>query len=452
MRRLRSLQERSGTVRTRTTAGAVVVVGLALISASVALVVFLRRSLTEDIRATALLRAEAIADQIEAGLPIDNVPLGTDDDEFVQLLGPQGGLVASTRNLSGRPLVRPVPGEIERLSVPFDDDPFLAVAVAADAPQRNYTVVVGHTLDSVVESTTALASLLAVGVPALLILVGAVTWRVVGRSLAPVESIRSEVDAISSTELHRRVPVPQSVDEIARLATTMNRMLARLEEGQIRERRFVSDASHELRSPVATIRQNAEVALAHPDGSSTEDLATLVLAEGLRLQRLVEDLLLLARMDEGASDARKAIVDLDDIVFAEIDRIEHSTDKRIDASRVSAARVLGDSKQLARLVVNLLHNAVQHANTAVAVSLYEEGREAILQVEDDGPGIPPSDRDRIFGRFIRREDARDRDSGGTGLGLAIVAEVAIHHGGTARALDSALGGARFEIRLPRKSD
>jgi signal transduction histidine kinase len=427
------------------------VVGIALILASVALVAFLRRSLTQDIRATATLRAETVADQIEARLPLARIPLGSDDDEIVQILSSEGEVLASSRDLSDEPLARLAPGETERLSVPFDDDPFLAVAVAADQSQGDYTVVVGHTLDSVVESTTALASLLVVGVPALLILVGVVTWRVVGRALAPVESIRSEVDVISSAELHRRVPVPHSTDEVARLAATMNRMLGRLEEGQTRERRFVSDASHELRSPVATIRQHAEVALAHPDGSSTEDLATLVLAEGRRLQRLVEDLLLLARMDEGASDGRREIVDLDDIVFAEIDRITQSTDMRMDASRVSAARVVGDSKQLVRLVVNLIDNAVQHARTSIAIALQEEGEEAVLQVDDDGLGIPPSDRTRIFERFVRREEARDRDSGGAGLGLAIVSEVAVHHGGSARATESPLGGARFEVRLPRHS-
>jgi signal transduction histidine kinase len=451
MQKLRSVRERSGTVRTRTTGGSVAVVGLALILASVALVVFVRRSLTEDIRATAFLRAEAIADQLETGVPANQVPVGNDDDEFVQMLGSQGEVVASSPNVSGRPLTRLAPGETERLSLPFDDDPFLAVAIAAKAAGGTYVVVVGHTLDSVVESTAALASFLAIGLPLLLILVGTVTWRVVGRALAPVESIRSEVDVISSTELHRRVPIPDSTDEIARLAATMNQMLERLEEGQVRERRLVSDASHELRSPVAAIRQHAEVALAHPDGSSTEDLASLVLAEGLRVQSLVEDLLLLARMEEGASDGRTATVDLDDIVLDEIKRIQRSTDQRIDASHVSAARVSGDSRQLTRLVVNLLDNAAQHAETSIAIALQEEGDEAVLQVDDDGAGVPLADRDRIFERFFRREEARDRDSGGAGLGLAIVSEVAIHHGGSARATDSPLGGARFEVRIPKQS-
>ncbi len=153
-------------------------------------------------------------------------------------------------------------------------------------------------LVDVLDTTTAITRLLIIGLPVMLVVVALTTWFAVGRALAPVEAIRREVDEISAAQLHRRVPQPKADDEIGRLAATMNRMLDRLESARNSQRRFVSDASHELRSPITTIRQHAEVALAHPDRTTTRELADVVLAEEQRMQRLVEDLLLLARADE----------------------------------------------------------------------------------------------------------------------------------------------------------
>jgi signal transduction histidine kinase len=344
-------------------------------------------------------------------------------------------------------------GEMTRVMTNFEeDDFFLAIARSGEIFGQNYKIVVTRSLEVVRESSQVVIGLLVIGIPLLLGVVGIVTWRVVGHSLAPVEAIRSEVETISMEELHRRVPAPGSKDEIARLAVTMNQMLKRLEEGQARQRRFVSDASHELRSPVASIRQHSEVVLAHPNNASAQDLARVVLAEDLRMQRLVEDLLLLARMDEHKSDARRDVLDLDDVVFEEVYRVRQVSDKSIDTTRVSAGRVRGDRKQLSRLTGNILDNAVRHARNAVAVALGEENGEVIFRVDDDGAGVPAAEQERIFERFVRLQEARDRDSGGAGLGLAIVAEVASVHGGTARIRESRLGGASFEIRLPRASD
>ena len=438
-------------MRFRATLGATAVVGLALVVAAVALVVFLRRSLTEDVRLAARLRVQAVADLLSAGS--SELPLGGGDEEFVQVLRADGRIVAASQNAAGSPpLARPRPGESVRVEVPFEDDPFLAVAARVQTPEGTLAVVVGRTLDAVEESTQALVALLGVGIPLLLLVMALVTRGVIGRALAPVDAIRSEVDGISTAELHRRVPVPAAGDEISRLAATMNRMLERLQRGRDRERRFVSDAAHELRSPLATIRQNSEVALAHPGAVPTEELARTVLDEGLRLQQLVEDLLLLARLDERTDEVRPQHVDLDDILLGEIERIRRADGTRIDARRLSGGRVWGDPRRLSRLVGNLLENASRHARSSVAVALYEEGGEVVLEVDDDGPGIPPEDRSRVFERFVRLDAARDRDTGGAGLGLAIVAEVAGLHGGTSRALDSPLGGARLEVRLPRAAD
>jgi signal transduction histidine kinase len=427
----------------------VAVVGIALLIAAIAMLAILRRSLTDSVRTSALQRANSVADLLSPG-PFGDPTQGSSDDEFVQVLGDQGRVVLASSNAEDRPLVDDLrPGESREVRVPFDDDPFLAVA--ADRRQPNQTIVVGRTLDSVVESTEVVGGLLLVGIPLLLLLVGGVTWRMVGRALAPVESMRTEVDAISTNELHRRIASGTGRDEITRLSATLNRMLERLETGHERQRRFVSDASHELRSPVATIRQHAEVALEHPGLSSAEDLASVVLAEDLRLQRLVEDLLLLARMDEPATDARFIVVDLDDVVFEEVSRHRNVANKTIDSTRVSGGRVLGDRKQLARLTGNLLENALRHASGKVAVSLSQANGRVVLLVDDDGAGVPPRERTRIFERFVRLQEARDRDSGGSGLGLAIVAEVVEAHGGAAVVLDSPLGGARFEVSLPGDS-
>ena len=269
--------------------------------------------------------------------------------------------------------------------MPFEDEPFLAVATSATGSRG--TVIVGRSLEAQVEARRAVIVLLAVAVPILLLIVGAVTWWLVGRALAPVDRIRAEVEAISSSELHRRVPDPPGSDEIARLATTMNRMLERLEEGHLRQRRFVSDASHELRSPVASIRQHAEVALSHPEATGTGELARAVLDEGIRLQGIVDDLLLLSSIDEGTLQVRSGPVDLDDVVFEEAARLRGSTDLRIDSESVSAARVAGDRQKLQRLVRNLTDNAARHARGTVALSLREVDGEAVLTVEDDGEGV-----------------------------------------------------------------
>lgn len=447
------LKNKTSSVRVRTTLGAVLVVGIALLLASAAMVVLLRRSLTQDIKTTARFKAEAVVDLLSAGPPGDVIRVGDEEEELVQVLDQNGEVVTSTSNVAGDPaLVSLEPGESKKIDVKFEDDPFLVVAIAGKTPDGDYTILSGRTMETVIESGGIVVNLLLIGLPLLLLVVGAVTWKVVGRALAPVEAIRTEVESISGTELHRRVPESRSGDEIGRLATTMNQMLVRLDDAQSKQRRFVSDASHELRSPVATIRQHAEVALAHPAGASAEELARIVLAENIRLQRLVEDLLLLARMDEYTQDAKKEAVDLDDVVFLEVDRIRSMTDKSIDAKSVSAGRVTGDGKRLSRLVANVLDNAVRHSRSAVRVSLKEEGDEVVFAVEDDGTGVPESERERVFERFIRLQEARDRDSGGSGLGLAIVAEVAFAHGGTARVFESPTGGARVEIRLPRSLD
>jgi signal transduction histidine kinase len=432
-------------LRLRTTAGAALVVGLVLLVAGAAMVMLLRRSLTADVRNTAAFRAKTVAGLLDSGTGPEDLPLGGDDDQFIQVVR-DGSVVAASGTVEGEPLVVELGvGQERRVEVPFEDDGFLVLSRASQ--DGEYQVLVGRTLEQVDESTSVVIGLLVFGLPILLLAVLFVTWRVVGRALGPVESIRTQVEWISGDRLDARVPAPETGDEIARLAHTMNRMLERLEASSERQRRFVSDASHELRSPVASIRQHVEVALRHPETTSTEDLARVVLDEDLRIQQLVDDLLLLARMDEGARPD-KASVDLDDIVFEEVRRPHGEAAVGVDARGVSAGRVLGDRKQLTQLVSNLMRNAIGHARTKVRLSLEESDGRVALVVEDDGEGIPRTEQDRVFERFVRLEDSRARDSGGAGLGLAIVAEVARAHGGRATAGSSDLGGARIDVILP----
>jgi signal transduction histidine kinase len=442
------LRARAGTVRVRTSIAATVVVGLALLAGGFALVLAMRDALTDEVRDVARVRAADTAAALEAGTNPSFVAAGLDqddDDAFIQILDGDGNVVAASPLVAGDPAVARLDrGESTEVTVTGEDDEFMAVA--ADAGQ--YTVIAGRTLDTVGESTSVVTDLLMIGLPILLVVAALTTWLVVGRALAPVESIRREVDAISSADLDRRVPRPRGDDEIARLATTMNSMLERLERGQARQRRFVADASHELRSPVASIRQHAEVAQAHPERTTVGALAETVAAENLRVERLVDDLLLLTRADEHTLQLQRRPVDLDDLVFEEAHRLREATTLRVDTTRVSAGRVSGDRAALWRALRNLGDNAVRHASSQVAFALAEQDGAVVLDVDDDGPGIAATDRRRVFERFVRLDAARARDAGGSGLGLAIVAEVVGAHHGTVTIADSGLGGARFEVRLP----
>ncbi|MBA3743044.1 HAMP domain-containing sensor histidine kinase [Sporichthya sp.] len=437
---------RLGSVRVRTTVAAVLIVGAGLGLASAALVVATRRSLTEDIRDSAGLYARELTRQLDAGAPPGSLPTGDNEEQLVQVLAGDGTVLLASPVLANRPaLARLDPGESANLGKPTGDDRFMAVAAASS--DGRYTVLVARSSDVVTESTRVVVGSLTLGLPVLVLLVGATTWFIVGRALRPVDAIRREVDEVSAAQLHRRVPAPGGDDEIAHLANTMNRMLDRLEQSQDRLRRFVSDASHELRSPVATIRQHSEVALAHPDRTTVPELAETVLAEDLRIQRLVEDLLLLASSDERAPAAQRP-VDLDDLVFAEAARLRQSTSLRVDTASVSAGRVRGEAGALGRVLRNLGDNAARHAAGTVAFSLTSVNGQVVGVVEDDGPGIPEAERVRVFDRFVRLDEARARDDGGAGLGLAIVAQLVAAHGGTVSITRSALGGARVELRLP----
>ena len=438
---------RLATIRAITTAVATIVVAIALVFGAAALIAALRRTMVDEVAEAARAQASDVVRQLEAGQP-PLLEVAGADEQLIQVMTPAGAVVSASPNMAGRPaVVRLAPGQSTQVVTPLDDDEFVAVAEGAQTPDGLRIVLVARALVDVLDTTTVVTRLLIIGLPLLVAVVALTTWFAVGRVLAPVEAIRREVDEVSAAQLHRRVPQPKRDDEIGRLAATMNRMLERLESARNSQRRFVSDASHELRSPITTIRQHAEVALAHPERTTASELAEVVLAEQQRMQRLVEDLLLLARADERVPLAREA-VDLDDLAFEEGHRLRSTTSKRVDTSSVSAARVQGDADALRRMFRNVGENAARHSSERVDITLVERGSEVVVTVDDDGPGIPAAEREKVLRRFVRLDEARSRDEGGSGLGLSIVDEVVRAHGGSVSIEQSPLGGARIRITLP----
>ena len=375
----------------------------------------------------------------------------------VQVLNADGAVIASSSDLRGfRSLAHDVPaaGETRILErgLPFDDDPYRFTALGGDVDGARFTVLIGQSLGTGEDTLHAAEVALAVAGPLLLLAVAGATYLFIGRSLRPVAGIRSTVEGISLRDLSERVPVPPGNDEVSQLARTMNTMLADLDRATTAQRQFVSDASHELRSPVATLRAAADIALTVPDRGDRADLAVLVRGEAERLDRLVADLLLLARVDEHSRSSTHAPrldeVDLDDLVTTEARRLRTATTLDV-AARREPARVLGDTHALSRVLRNLTDNAARHAATTVSITLHRNGSTAVLDVVNDGPPIPGADRERVFDRFVRLEESRARDLGGTGLGLAIVREIVLAHGGTVRVLDPDSGpGTCFRIELP----
>lgn len=323
------------------------------------------------------------------------------------------------------------------------------VQVTTQTPQGLVTVFVGTSLRDVDAADDTTTAALVVGGPLLLATVGLVTWRVTGRALRPVEAIRAEVAEIGDRDLHRRVPVPPTRDEVARLAETMNSTLDRLESSGIRQRRFIADASHELRSPITVLRTQLEVALAVRDPELWPELIGGALEDIERLQQLASDLLLLARID-AAQPVAAVPLDLGDVVAGAV-RARLGDRVPVRTSLEAGVVVEGSELWLTRVVTNLLDNAQRFAAEGVDLTLRTTGgpeaRTAVLEVRDDGPGIAPEDRERVFERFARLDDARSRDHGGAGLGLAIARDLTAHHGGTVRAEDSPRG-ARLVVRLP----
>ena len=443
------------TVRARIVAAAVAAVAAVLAVASVVLVVLVRSSLERPMAGEARVRATDVVAVLNAGGLTAPVPaLAAPWPTLVQVLDADGAVLTASAELRGAvPLLLVTPARREitgraTLTANGRTQDWRLDAVAASARGRSITVIVATSRAQVERSTGLLVAALAIAGPLLVAVVALLAWWLVGRALRPVEALRRQVAEFDHGPPGRRVEAPTTDDEVGRLAVTLNALLDRLDRAGEQQRRFVADASHELRSPVANIRAALEVAQAHPTSAVWVDVADDVLAQNARMGGLVDDLLLLARAEAGPAGRRDDAVDLAAVVARVRDAaVVRRVPVRVDVDVDGAAVVRGDAAQLERVVENLVSNAVRHAAAGVRVSLARQGRWLELAVADDGPGVPSDQRERIFQRFVRLDRDRSRRGGGAGLGLAIVAEVTAAHGGTVTVGD-ARPGALFTVRLP----
>ncbi|TVT07734.1 HAMP domain-containing histidine kinase [Amycolatopsis bartoniae] len=454
-------------LRARTTVVAVVAMAATFVLAGLVVILLLERSLdnstTEDARSAGRQVVNEIAKEGARSLTADDVASTGDTASVIQVLDRAGRPVASDPAIAGEPPLtsaRPAPGretvETVSRSVGGTEDDYRLVSAGVAGPGGPYVVVSARSLDPVTEASARLSLLLVLAAVPLLAFSALAVYGAVGSALRPVERMRRAVAEISTRDLSRRVDLPPGQDELHRLAATLNSMLDRLASAQGAQRRFVADASHELRSPLNTITTALGVAEHHPAAMSTAELLGVVSQETGRLRELVDDLLLLARTDDTSDNPPHAEVDLDDLARTEAERARAGRQVEVEIS-TAPAKTSGNPAQLRRAVRNLVDNACEHARHRIRVRTTTEDSTAVIEVGDDGPGVPPADRARIFERFVRRDDARHHPSGTTGgsagLGLAIVAGIAARHGGRADCVegtDPAYPGAHFRIHLPLK--
>jgi signal transduction histidine kinase len=448
-------------VRARTTLMATAVVAAVLIVAVAGLAFAVERTLTSRLHAKGAALVDAVIDRLQAGTAPPAALEGALQSTRSSGIASEVPTYVAILDRKGHPVFGSgfftMPGMMEDgegvsttgppwgvPSVQVGSSNLTVAQQSIEVDGELLLVVAASPLAEVVRSVEAIIRISIVGVPLLIVLVGAVTWTAMERTLQPIEQIRTQVEQLSSHTLDQRVAVPATEDEVARLAETMNRMLARLEAASARQREFVSDASHELRSPVAAIRAELEVALAHPAASSLQRVATGVLNETGRIERIIEDLLLLARLDEGAAPGADTV----DVGRATRDAAARVVGVTVDVDVADGLLVRGSDNELASVLHNLLDNAARHAKSRVAVAATAHNGTVVITVDDDGPGIRAADRQRVFQRFTRLEHARSRTDGGVGLGLAVVDRVVRHHDGSVAVTDSPAGGARFEVVLP----
>jgi len=448
-----SLRRRLG-VRLRSALAAAVVVAIASMLAGGVLFVTARGILLDNINTAANDKAAQIAAALKAGTDLRTLLRPTARDRtVVQVIDDLGRVEAASDALAGETAIStrsPGPGERtrEQRHLPgVHDEPFWIVAEGVTTPAGRRTVLVAESLDTVDDGAGAVIVALALGLPLLALTVGGATFLFVGRTLRPVEAMRRQAATITARNLHERLPVPATHDEIAALASTMNTMLDRIEASSAAQRRFVGDASHELRSPLATVRANADLLDAVDLPATAARSVGRIRTESTRMARLVEDLLLLARADNDQLRARRQDVDLDDLVYTEHERLAELHPELTVRAGVAPVRVLGDPDALLRVVRNLIDNSVRHARTTITISVGSHDRTAEIVIGNDGPPIPPADRERIFDRFVRLDGSRSRADGGSGLGLSIARDIVSAHGGTLTA-DDLDEGAAVRIRLP----
>jgi signal transduction histidine kinase len=445
-------------ISARSAAVSAIVVLSAFTFASAGLDAILYRSLLAGVDDATAARVRNIAAALRSdSLDGLNSALLTTDQRVVaiQLIAPDGKVVARSGSAPETPLIPITEFDLNLRRGMSDDavpnDDMRVSGQRVNTASGDYTVLVGGGSEAVEATARTVALLLACGAPIIISVAAAASYWLVRRSLQSVDAIRSRVAEISTSDLAERVPVPTSRDEIAALAVTMNEMLARIEAGHRAQQRFLGDASHELRSPLATIISGLEVAEAHPELLDAELAINTLLPEAHRMHTLIEDLLLLARADEQSLVLRKEQVPLGDLAEVEAARMRRGAECTIHTD-ICPASLVGDPAAVSRVIGNLVDNAVRHAKSRVDIAVGTRDGSAILTVSDDGPGIAPAERARVFGRFVRLDADRARSGGGTGLGLAIVAEVVAVHGGTVTIDDRPGGGTKIIVALPQHTN
>jgi signal transduction histidine kinase len=433
----------------------VVGVAVAITGAGIALDAILTAGIVKNLDAEAAAAADQVVTLVNTGDLPDPLPVA--GALVIQVVDSQGRVLAGSAgadrltplipadrlasSTGGAAITAPgslagVPGTLR-----------VVVRVAGPASQPRW-VLSAVSLTDVQRSTQALRSALLIADPVLLSVLGVIAWLVIGQALRPVEALRAAAERVSGTGTDEILPVPPADDEIHALATTLNDMLARLAVARERQRAFVADAAHELRSPLASLRTQLEIAARH---GPTPDLVDDTLLDVDRLTRIVSDLLLLARSDTGELPSRPSAIDAGTVVAEGIEAVP---------ARVPVARRLPDhpvpavldSDHLRRVVVNLVENAQRYATSRVRVHLEDGPETLVLDVDDDGPGIPVSDRDRVFERFTRLDPSRTAHGGGSGLGLPIVRHLLAAMGGTVAVADPPDGsGSRLRCTIPRRS-
>ncbi len=442
---------------------AVLVVGVVLAVSAFAVVALTRNRIESAITDGALTRVSTVVALVDAGALAH--PLSGQDPEIVaQVVDSSGMVVAADRIVSGLdPILTGIleQGHQRRFTVPSlfeevegvnegleDEGPYIVFVEGVSLRNGAGIVVVAASLEASGEVTEALTPVLGLGLPIILVIVGIVTWILTGRALSPVDRMRSEAETISAIALDRRLPLPEARDELHRLAVTLNEMLDRLETSAATQRRFVADASHELKSPLSALRAMVDVSARDRASGERDELLRDLDREIDRMERLVADLLHLARYDEATPTEGRNAVRLDEIAAAEADSPAHRTGVSVDMSGLEPVTIAGDRRQLSQLVRNLTANASRHASSGVWITTTHHEGMGILRVSDDGSGVPERERERIFERFVRLDESRTRDTGGAGLGLPVARAIAESHGGDLMVVTPDHGGATLEARFP----
>lgn len=441
---------------------AVLVVGAALLAGGGLLLVLLQSALINTTQVSLDERARDVALLVQqSGLERTDLEVTADlaHGERIQLLTPAGVVVQSSDPRLTSPMVPgllPSVGDSDSQHIPQipaldTDEDVLVVAYGFHSPGRNLVVQIGRPVQIQSDTIRTVGWFLLGGGPLLLGVVAVATWVLVGRSLRTVDRITTQVGRIGGRSLDERIEVPTTADEIEHLARTMNSMLDRLQASDRAQKAFVSDASHELRSPLSTLRVTSEIAGQDPTGKTWLEMGDLIDSEVQRMQSLVDDLLTLAKVDANRLMLRPEEVDLDDLLHTEVRRLRTASEVSVRA-RIQPVRAVGDPDRLAQVIRNVVDNARMHSHGQVAITLTAADGLARIMIDNDGPVIPERDRQRIFERFVRLDDDRSRDSGGSGLGLAISSAIMAAHFGRIRAAESDQGWCRFVIELPISTD